>query len=90
MAIERIDPDRKYVIISSSEAPLIDFNQVFEDDISTLRRSLDNLQTVVKYNGTQPSSISSLTSKSQEYIHTEISSIMTGSNWQPEEEEELQ
>lgn len=71
------NPDnRHYVIISSGDASLIDFNQVKETSIDTLRFSLDGTLTFVKYEHEMPSSVAACTSKSQEYSHDEILAIL--------------
>jgi len=73
--------DRKYVIFDVSELDNIDFNQVFETSKDTVRKSLDGLLTFVKYEGSMPSSVSALTTKTQEYTHSEILTILAGPNW---------
>lgn len=73
--------NRKYVIFNVSELDSIDFSQVLETSSDTVRKSLDGLLTFVKYEGNMPSSVSSLTTKTQEYTHSEILTILAGSNW---------
>lgn len=78
---------RHYVIFDTSETGSIDFTQVLETSIETLRLSLNGSQTFVKYNGdTMPSSVSSLTTKEGPYSHDEILNILTGSEWSSDEE----
>ena len=73
---------RHYVIFDTSETGSIDFTQVLETSIETLRLNLSGSQTFVKYNGdTMPSSVSSLTTKEGPYSHDEILNILTGSEW---------
>jgi hypothetical protein len=72
---------RKYVIIAAEEAALVDFNEVLETSAETCRYSVDGLQTFVKYEGSMPSSIVALTSKSGEYTHSEILEILAGPEW---------
>lgn len=73
---------RHYVIFDTSETGSIDFTQVLETSIETLRLNLSGSQTFVKYEGeTMPSSISSLTTKEGPYPHSEILNILTGSEW---------
>ena len=73
---------RHYVIFDTSETGSIDFTQVLETSIETLRLNLSGSQTFVKYNGdTMPSSVSSLTTKEGPYSHSEILNILTGSEW---------
>lgn len=73
--------NRKYVIFNVYELDSIDFSQVLETSSDTVRKSLDGLLTFVKYEGNMPSSVSSLTTKTQEYTHSEILTILAGSNW---------
>ena len=73
--------NRKYVIFNTSETGSIDFSQVMETSVNTLRLNLSGSQTFVKYEGTQPSSVAGLSSKSNEYTHTQILNVLTGSEW---------
>ena len=76
--------NRRWVIFDTSETGSIDFSQVMETSSETLRLNLSGSKTFVKYGGTQPSSVTSLTTKSDEYTHSEILNVLTGSEWQPE------
>jgi len=73
--------NRKYVILDTSETGSIDFSQVLETSNQTLRLNLSGSRTFVKYEGSMPSSISALSSKTSEYTHTEILNVLTGSEW---------
>ena len=73
--------NRKYVIFNCSELSKIDFNQVLETSADTVRKSLDETKTFVKYEGDMPSSVVSLDSKSQEYSHSEIINILSTNIW---------
>ena len=79
--LEQDFPDRRYVIFNVTELNQIDFNQVFETDLDTIRKSVDNTKTFVKYDMPQPSSVASLTTKSQEYTYNEILQILSGPEW---------
>ena len=76
--------NRRWVIFDTSETGSIDFSQVMETSSETLRLNISGSKTFVKYEGTQPSSVASLTTKSEEYTHSEILNVLTGSEWQPE------
>lgn len=81
---------RHYVIISADDVPLIDFNEVMETSADTLRFSVDGTLTFVKYEGDMPSSVTSCSSKSQEYSHDEILAILNNEDqvwWEPMEDE---
>ena len=73
--------NRKYVVFNTSETGSIDFSQVIENSKDTIRLNISGSQTFVKYEGSQPSSVAGLSSKSQEYTHSEIRNILTGSEW---------
>lgn len=74
--------NRHYVIFDTTETGSINFNEVLETSINTLRLNLSGSQTFVKYEGeTMPTSISSLTTKEGPYSHSEILNILTGSDW---------
>jgi hypothetical protein len=72
---------RKYVIINSSDVSSVDFSQVQETSINTLRWNIDETKTVVKFEGDTPNF---LTGKTQ-YNHEEILTILNDINggwWQ--------
>lgn len=73
--------DIRYVIFDVTELNTIDFNQVLETDINTVRKSVDKTQTFVKYLIPMPSSVSTLTTKSQVYTYDEIYPILQTSVW---------
>ena len=73
--------ERRWVILDTSETGSIDFSQVLQTSSETLRLNISGSQTIVKYEGDQPSSITALSTKSQEYTHSEILNILTGSSW---------
>ena len=71
-----------YVIFDTTETGSVNFTEVKEPSIHTLRLSVSGSQTFVKYEGdTMPTSVSSLTTKEGPYSHTEILNILTGSEW---------
>ena len=69
--------NRKYVIINASEVGLVDFSQVHETSANTLRYSLDDSQTFVKFDGDTPSFLSGKT----QYNHSQIRTILNGTDW---------
>ena len=76
--------NRKYVIINASEVGTVDFSQVHETSASTLRYSLDDSQTFVKFDGDTPSFLDGKTS----YTHSQIRTILAGEDWTEELEME--
>ena len=77
--------NRKYVILNTSETGSINFSQVMETSVNTLRTNISGSKTFVKYEGSQPSSVAGLSSKSSEYTLTQILNVLTGSEWVSEE-----
>jgi len=78
--------NRNYVIFNVSELGVINFNEVMEDSISTVRLSVDETKTFVKFEGAMPSSVSALTTKEGPYTHDEILTILAGADWTAEDE----
>jgi len=81
--IEQEYDNRRFVIFEVTELPLIDFNQVYETDADTVRKSVDETKTFVKYDLPEPSSVTALTTKSQEYTYDEILQILNTPEWTP-------
>lgn len=73
--------NRRYITFSVSEVSIIDFTQIEETSVSTLRKSIDGQLAVIKFELPAPSSVNSLTTKSQEYTHSEILVLMSTSAW---------
>jgi hypothetical protein len=74
--------NRKYVIFNVSELDKIDFNQVQETSVDTIRKSVDETLTFVKYDGDEmPPSVLSLTTKQGPYTQTEILEIINTPEW---------
>ena len=71
-----------YIIFNVSELDKIDFSQVFETSIETVRKSVDETLTFVKYRDEEmPSSVVSLTTKQGPYSHEEILEILATPEW---------
>lgn len=71
----------KYVIFDFSEVNKIDFNEVKETSIETLRKSTNGLKTFVKYDGEMPDSVLTLSTKSNEYNNYEMIQILQTEEW---------
>jgi hypothetical protein len=81
MTIQEEYTNRRFVIFEVTELSIIDFNQVYETSIDTVRKSVDKTKTFVKYDMPQPSSVAALTTKSQEYTYDEILQILATPEW---------
>lgn len=105
--------NRRWLVIPTSLTGSIDFNQVLESSVDTLRLSLDGSRTFVKYEVNEVTSSyeeyhedpekpgTFITSSIQagvygrpsiyseeynEYTHSEILNVLTGSDWTSNEE----
>lgn len=67
----------KYVIIDAAEVANVDFGQVAETSVDTLKYSVDGTKTFVKFNGDTPSFLIG----EPQYDHAEILSILDGPEW---------
>ncbi len=73
---------REFMIFGTSELPLIDFTQVLETSIDTVRKSVDETKTFVKWDGeVVPSRVDSLTTKEGPYTYEEILTILQTPEW---------
>lgn len=72
---------RNYMIFPVSQLNLIDFNTVLETSADTVRKSVDGTKTFVKWDGSTPTCISSLTNTEGPYNHDEILNILSGEEW---------
>ncbi len=73
---------RQFMIFNVSELELIDFSQVLETSVDTVRKSIDGTKTFVKWDGNNiPTSVDSLTTKEGPYTYTEIIDILNGPEW---------
>ena len=72
-----------YVTLYLSEASELDFNQILQTSIDTLRVSVDGTETIVKWitaNGV-PSSVAALTTKGPYLTHDEALALMSTEAW---------
>jgi hypothetical protein len=73
--------NRKFIIFNVSELNQIDFNQVLETSLDTVRKSVDNTKTFVKWDGVIPECVNNLTTKEGPYTYDEILSILSTTEW---------
>ena len=73
--------NRQFMIFNISELNLIDFSQVLETSEETIRKSVDETKTFVKWEGHIPSSVNSLTTKEGPYTYNEIIDILNTPEW---------
>ncbi len=62
----------KYIIFEISKLAMINFEQVYETNANTLRISLDEDYTILKFKGVTPSFLEGY----EQYTHTQIIEII--------------
>jgi hypothetical protein len=73
--------NREFMIFSVSELDQIDFSQVLETSQDTVRKSIDQTKTFVKWNGEIPDCVLDLLTKEGPYSYEEIVEIMNTQEW---------
>jgi hypothetical protein len=73
--------NRKFMIFNISELNQINFNEVLETSSDTVRKSVDQTKTFVKWDGTIPTCVNNLTTKEGPYTYDEILTILATSEW---------
>lgn len=74
--------NRKYLIFPSTQLNTIDFTQVEETSAETVRKSVDETKTFVKWDGeTIPPTVEALTTKEGPYTYSEILDILATEEW---------
>jgi hypothetical protein len=73
--------NREFIIFNVSELNQIDFTQVLETSIDTVRKSVDQTKTFVKWDGIMPECVNNLTTKEGPYTYDEIIPILLTTEW---------
>jgi hypothetical protein len=76
--------ERKFIIFNVSELLKINFEEVIETDTETVRLSLNSTKTFVKWEGTTPQCVETLTTAEGPYTYQEMIQILNGSDWNDE------
>lgn len=72
---------RNYIIFPVTELNKVDFEQVLETSTDTVRKSVDGTKTFVKWDGAQPSFVSTLNNTEGPYNYDEIITILATNEW---------
>jgi hypothetical protein len=73
--------NREFMIFNISELTQIDFTLVLETSLDTIRKSVDQTKTFVKWDGVMPECINNLTTKEGPYTYDEILTILSTTEW---------
>lgn len=70
------------MIFNISELSSVNYNEVLEDSQDTVRKSVDETKTFVKWEGeTTPPSVSALTTKEGPYHYEDMLTILLDPEW---------
>ena len=73
--------NREFMIFNVSELNQIDFTKVCETSAETVRKSVDETKTFVKWDGEMPDCVNNLTTKEGPYTYEEILAILATPEW---------
>jgi hypothetical protein len=76
--------NRIFYILDVSELDLVDFSQVLESSKETVRKSVDETKTFIKFDSDAPKFLDNLKSADGPYTYGEIIDILSGTAWTPE------
>ena len=77
-----------YAIINITDLSNIDFNQIVETSINTIRKSIDNSQFVIKYTIEPSFILDGTVTPIQTMDHAQCLALLADSNWTQEEPSE--
>ena len=73
--------DRNFLIFPVTELPKVDFSQVCESSIDTIRKSILGDKTFVKWDGEVPAFVAEIESAEGPYTYEEILVILATEEW---------
>ena len=73
--------NREFIVFNVLELNQIDFTQVLETSIDTVRKSINQTKTFVKWDGATPECLNNLTTKEGPYTYDEILIILSTTEW---------
>jgi hypothetical protein len=76
-----INTNREFIIFNVSELNKINFDKVLETSINTVRKSVNETKTFVKWEGDTPTCIENLTTSEGPYTYNEILTILATHEW---------
>jgi hypothetical protein len=79
--MSNIFENREYLILPVSELTKVDFNLVLETSAETVRKSIDETKTFVKWDGEAPAFVATISGAEGPYTYSEILDVLTGVEW---------
>lgn len=77
---------RNYLIIPVSELSKVDFSLVLETSPETVRKSVNETMTFIKWEGEVPEFVADIVGAEGPYTYGEILTILSGPEWTSSEE----
>ena len=71
----------KYVVFPFANVDQVDFTDVRETSLATLRVSIDGLKTFVKYEGTIPASVDGIVGREAPRTHAQMVELLSNGEW---------
>jgi hypothetical protein len=81
--------NRQFLIIPTSELSKVDFDQVQETSLETVRKSVDESKTFIKWDDVEPTFLSELVNTEGPFTYEEILNILSTEEWSPILEETI-
>ena len=72
---------RQYLIFPVDQLDKVDFTQVLETSQDTVRKSVNETKTFLKWENTPPSFISEITDTEGPYTHSEMLAVLATEEW---------
>jgi hypothetical protein len=79
--MSNIFENREYLILPVSELTKVDFNLVLETSAETVRKSIDETKTFVKWDGETPAFVATISGAEGPYTYEQILNVLTGVEW---------
>lgn len=73
--------DRNFLIFPVTELPKVEFSQVCETSEDTVRKSVDETKTFVKWDGEVPAFVADIVGAEGSYTYEEILEVLSGVEW---------
>jgi hypothetical protein len=81
--------NRQFLIIPTSELSKVDFDQIQETSSETVRKSVDESKTFIKWDDVEPTFLSELVNTEGPFTYEEILNILSTEEWSPILEETI-
>jgi hypothetical protein len=72
---------REYLILPVSELTKVDFSLILETSPETVRKSIDQTKTFIKWDGEEPAFTTLISGAEGPYTYPEMLDILTGIEW---------